>query len=162
MVLKDIIFKFAITFLLSAALLGGCATTPNIAALETEGATRHVPVLIYYVSWNAPVFAGNRMEAQLLNTGNKDISSIKLLLANCEDLRDLNSIKTFTLQGPFVPNQLYTAYPTSRGAMVSMVLLYRAVIVKIAVIDSDGMEHEYLGKEVTPLLGKDVVNSCLG
>ncbi|HKT31302.1 MAG TPA: hypothetical protein VJS89_02265 [Gammaproteobacteria bacterium] len=159
---KNLTHNLVVLSLLSVTLLCGCATTPNTAALEAEGAARHVPVLIYYTSWSSPFVTTNRMEVQLINTQDKDIASIRFLLANCERLRDLSAIKSFTLKGPFLPVRSYTAYPALPNGFVPYALPYRGVIVEIKVISSDGMEREYLGKGVAQLLGKNVVNSCSG
>ena len=160
--------------LLCTILLASCASAPDYAAMQAEGAARQVPVLINDTSWNDPhgwprqpvdvVPAPGSVFVEILNTHSQVIQSIAMRVRDCGAKGSMGFTHSLTLTGPFEPGKSYRALPYASGVHNSSDLLpwdqlNHMVFIEVKVLDVDGKVYDY-GDEVKKVLTSNIANFC--
>lgn len=160
--------------LLPLILLCSCASEPDYAALQAEGTSRQVPVLIYDTSWNNPRGWSNRAMDQavapgsvfveILNTHQQQIAMISMYFLACGAKGSVGAGDRIFLRGPFEPGKNYKVTPQLAGVGGVGVLqpwnqVNHMVFAEVKVQDSDGNTYEY-GADVKKVLAANIANYC--
>jgi|HubBroStandDraft_5_1064220.scaffolds.fasta_scaffold78781_2 hypothetical protein len=155
-------------------LLYSCASEPDYAALQAEGAARQVPVLIYDTSWNNPRGWSNRAMDQavapgsvfveILNTHPQQIAMISMYILACGTKGSVTAGARIFLQGPFEPGKSYKVAPqltsmSGMGALQPWNQVNHMVFAEVKVQDSDGKTFDYAA-DVKQVLSANIANYC--
>ena len=154
------------------AMLGGCWNAKQeYAKYMAEGKARNVPLLIYDTSWNDPhALYNTHMAVGLLNTGDKQLNSVVLLMNGCGSKGVTDYTYPLNLSGPFLPGKAYIVYPSwpvqysqwisREQAEAEAKTSSHMVITGIEITDGDGVKSIY-NKDVLKMLTANISNFCI-
>ncbi len=148
-------------------LLASCASQ-GISVSDDEilkAKADHVPVIIYDTSFS---HGGTPQEVtgltvRLLNTSDKTINAVTLLMTFCKGAtgQEMEGYSTLPLLGPFEANTAYENHPGLDGSPAWTARRTMQMVIKGAdVVYADGSSESYSDKDVSKLLGKHLSNYC--
>ena len=146
------------------AVLCSCSTWPDFQVLTAEGEANNAPIIIYGVAWTEPE-SDKLSKIGFINLQYKDITSIRLSTARCGAKGKVIPVGHVVLTGPFKSRASFIADgpwddAAERYGWISSGVSGVAVITRVQIEDADGAKLEYEGKEVRPLLDKNMRNYC--
>jgi hypothetical protein len=145
------------------SLLGCWNSKAQFQAFLQEGQVRGVPLIIYDISANDPqTLAPETFAVALLNTQDKEISSVKLSVSVCGTKAAATDPKPMDLGGPFEPHTAailsLMSDPDASGHRNRMMLSH-LVITAVTVEDAAGT-RKFEGESVATLLDQKIANYC--
>ena len=151
-------------FLMVSALLSACSTWPDIPVIAAEGEANNAPIIIFGTRWVFSDQSDATSKIGFINLQKKDIASIRLYVAQCGSKGAKLDAGHALLNGPFPARQSFIAdaswaespgsYSYSPGFSIGL------IITKIEITEADGTKIEYVGKDVSTLMEKNLVNYC--
>ena len=148
-------------------LVAGCASQA-ISVSDDEilkAKADHVPVIIYDTSFShgGTPQEVNGLTVRLLNTSDKTINVVTLLLTFCKGAtgQEEAGYSALPLEGPFEANTAYENHPGIGGSTNWTERRGVTMVIKGAeVVFADGSNGSYTDKDVSKLLGKHLSNYC--
>lgn len=157
------LFRTWIFAVISLSLSGCWNSKAQFQVFLQEGQARGVPLIIYDISANDPQhLIPEAFAIALLNTQDKEISSVKLSVAICANKAAATNPQSIDLGGPFAPHTAailsLLSDPDASGHRQRMVISH-LLITAVTVEDAAGT-RKFEGEEVATLLDPKIANYC--
>lgn len=157
--------RLMIGTLLICSLCACWNTKDQYQAYMEEGRSRDVPLIVYDISANDPHHLyPETFAVGIVNTQDRDISSVKMMVATCGIKAEAVYPWTIDLGGPFQAHTsavLNVLGPPGKSGKQYLLVTSHLLITAIVVTDGTGT-RTFKKKEVAALLDPKIANFCAG